>query len=237
MTGVQTCALPILVPCPWMPEIAEYCRNHPKADFGLHLTLTSEWNLYRWRPVTSIGEVPGLLDKEGFMPRTVEETVAQASSEEVAKEIRAQIKRARQFGIVPTHVDSHMGTLFTGKFIDAYTRVAKEEGIQPMLLEPTPDRIEMSKQLGLDFPKIKRELTPQGYPFLNRLYEDVKGDTLEARREFLYNLFRNLEPGVNEVIVHLAGDEDEVQHITASWRRRNWEYQIMIDPEIGRAHV
>lgn len=228
--GVVTCAS-IMVPCPWMPEIAEYCRNHPKADFGLHLTLTSEWGLYRWRPVTPISEVPGLLDKEGFMPHTVEETAAQATAEEVGKEIRAQIRRARAFGIVPTHVDSHMGTLFVGKFINAYTTVSKEENVMPMLLDPTPDRVEMGKQLGFDAEKIKSDLAPQGYPFLNKLYEDVKGDTLEARREFLYNLFRNLPAGVSEVIVHLAGDEDEIQHITASWRKRNYEYQIMIDPE------
>src|SRR5262245_48607475 len=39
--GVATCAS-IMMPCPWMPEIAAYCREHPNADFGLHLTLTSE---------------------------------------------------------------------------------------------------------------------------------------------------------------------------------------------------
>lgn len=228
--GVVTCAS-IMIPCPWMPEIAEYCRKHPNADFGLHLTLTSEWSLYRWRPVTPIGEVPGLLDKEGFMPQTVEETAAQATAEEVTKEIRAQIKRARAFGIVPTHVDSHMGTLFVGKFINSYTTVAKEEKVLPMLLDPTPDRVEMGKQLGFDATKIKEALAPQGYLFLNKLYEDVLGDTLEARREFLYNLFRNLQPGVNEVIVHLAGNEDEIQHITGNWRKRYYEYQIMIDPE------
>jgi predicted glycoside hydrolase/deacetylase ChbG (UPF0249 family) len=220
----------IMVPCPWMPEIAAYCRKNPKADFGLHLTLTSEWNLYRWRPVTPIGEVPGLLDAEGFIHHTVEETVAKASAEEVAKEIRSQIKRARAFGIVPTHVDSHMGTLFVGKFIGAYARVSKEEGIIPMMLEPTPARVEMGKQLGFDAEQIKRELAPQGYPFLDRLYESVEGDSLEARREFIYNLFRNLPAGVSEIIVHLAGDDEEIRHITGSWRKRNWEYQIMIDP-------
>ena len=171
------------------------------------------------------------MDKEGFIPSTVEETLAHASTKEVETEIAAQIKRARQFGIVPTHVDSHMGTLFTGKFINSYAKVSKAHGVLPMMLDPNPDRAKMLKEIGIDGVKIKRDLAPQGYVFLDMLYEDVEGKTLEERREFIYNLIRNLKPGVSEIIVHLALNDDEVQHITHSWERRYWEYQIVTDPK------
>jgi len=228
--GIVTCAS-IMIPCPWLPEIAEYCRAHPDADFGLHLTLTSEWQRYRWRPVMPADQVPGLLDKDGYLPHEVPEVVAHAKPFEVEQEIRAQIDRARAFGIQPTHVDSHMGTLFTGPFISAYTKVAKEKGVLPMLMKATPERIVQSKTLGFDAAKLEENLSKEGYVFLDMLYEDSKGDTLEARREHYYNLFRNLKPGVTEIIVHLSMDDEEIRHISNAWQRRWNEYQIFTDPK------
>jgi predicted glycoside hydrolase/deacetylase ChbG (UPF0249 family) len=115
----------IMVPCPWLNEIAELARERPDLDLGLHLTLTSEWKYYRWRPVAPPDKVKGLLDTEGYLWRDVRPVAEHASAAEVETELRAQIERARQFGIRFTHVDTHMGTLYARPdYFEVYTKVA-----------------------------------------------------------------------------------------------------------------
>src|SRR5829696_2193151 len=96
----------IMVPCPWLPEIAAYARANPQADLGLHLTLTSEWTNFRWSPVSPRDRVPSLLDKDGYFRLTESEAAKYADPKEVELEVRAQIERAKAAGIVPTHLDS-----------------------------------------------------------------------------------------------------------------------------------
>src|SRR5678815_2647957 len=117
----------IMVPCPWLSEIAAYARANPQADLGLHLTLTSEWTPFRWGPVTSKDRVTSLLDKNGYFHLSESEAASNANPKEVEVEIRAQIERARAFGIQPTHLDSHMGTLYQNQALfEVFLRVARE---------------------------------------------------------------------------------------------------------------
>jgi predicted glycoside hydrolase/deacetylase ChbG (UPF0249 family) len=223
----------VMVPCPWFPQMAEWSRENPRACLGLHLTLTSEWKLYRWRPVAPITQVKGLLDEQGFMWRNVEGVKRHASAEEVEIEIRAQIERARQFGMKPTHVDSHMGTLFSDpKFFEVYTRVSRDLKVIPMIPAPTPDIEAEARELGLDYGAVTRRLAGQGYVVLDRLSTGLKGDTYETRKQALFEFVRGLKPGVTKLIVHLSGDEDEVRHITGSWPTRSNETRLMLDPAV-----
>ena len=123
----------VMMPCPWVPEIVSYIKAHPNVDAGLHLTLTSEWKLYRWGPVAGKQLVPGLVDLQGEMWPSVEEVAHHATAAEVEIEIRAQLDRARQMGFNPTHLDSHMGTVFaTPEFVAAYIKVGVENHIPVM---------------------------------------------------------------------------------------------------------
>ena len=124
----------IMMPCPWAASFVRYVKEHPAIDAGLHLTLTAEWKDYRWVPLMGREAVPGLIDEEGAFWHSVEQVVQHASADEVEKEIRAQVERALGLGYRPTHLDSHMGTLFaTPDFLERYIKVGADYDIPIMI--------------------------------------------------------------------------------------------------------
>src|SRR4051812_21759036 len=123
----------VMMPCPWVPGFVHFLKEHPGIDAGLHLTLTSEWDDYRWGPLAGKTNVPGLVDKEGSLWPEVNDVLLHASADEVEKEIRAQLERARSMGFEPTHLDSHMGTLFASpSFLQRYIKLGVENHIPVM---------------------------------------------------------------------------------------------------------
>src|SRR5215813_13970718 len=117
----------LMVPCPWFPEIADFAKSHPEADFGLHLTLTSERVYYRWGPVAPADKVPSLLDQNGYFHHEWKEG-QHIDAKEVEIELRAQIDRALAMGVRPTHLDSHQYRLIiTNKeLFEVFVKVAHE---------------------------------------------------------------------------------------------------------------
>lgn len=105
----------VMVPCPFYPMARDQWRENPERDTGVHITLTSEWSKYRWRPLT--GRSGGLVDAEGFFHRRPEQVLAHADPIAVADEMAAQIDRVLADGLRPTHIDAHMGTALLDPFI------------------------------------------------------------------------------------------------------------------------
>ena len=211
----------IMVPCPWLPEIAAYARAHPEADLGLHLTLTSEWSPYRWGPVLGKERVPSLLDSSGYLYPLEDEAAAHMDIKEVEAEIRAQIARARALGIQPTHLDSHMGTLYQSKALfETLLRVARENKL--------PFRV--SQEWFARAPFMPALLGPDDV-VLDRTISIEPTVAPEDWSAFYTNEIKNLKPGVTDMIVHLAFADEEMKGITvghpnwgAEWRQRDFEF-------------
>ena len=210
-------------------EAAAYFRAHPEFDVDLHLTLTSEWELYRWQPVASKDRVPGIIDQDGFLWRSSEEVAQHATPEEVETEIRAQIERAKHFRIRPTHLDTHMGTLFARfEYVEVYYKVAEEHGIPPLLIKPSPEVRQRTYSLASNNPRLAQKIMKtlarmqQRFPALDHLSVGTGGGTHEERRAAYHEILRDLKPGVNQITLHLGGDEKEIWTIIgpdAAYRR------------------
>jgi predicted glycoside hydrolase/deacetylase ChbG (UPF0249 family) len=217
----------VMVPTPWIAEVAAYAKAHPNADLGLHLTLTSEWQTYRWGSVESTDKVPSLLDSAGTFPSDVPPVAAKAKPLEVERELRAQIERALALGIRPTHVDSHMGALFsTPELFATYVKVARDYRL-PFLALGVPDAAFRASLADTD---VLLDAVIVAGP-------DVPRDKWKA---FYLNAIANLKPGLTEMIVHLGRDDAELQAVTvnhepygSAWRQR--DYDVVTSPEFRKA--
>lgn len=224
----------VMVPCPWVLEAAEFCRTHPDADIGIHGTLTSEWRRYRWRPVLPFDDVPGLIDPEGYLWRDVAGTAAHATADEVERELRAQVRRAMDLGIRPTHLDTHMGTVFARpEFFRAYRKVAREFDLPCLLPRPHPELLErMDPAMRSAIEKIVAELGPQADYTLDELIS-IPGDVpLDRQEEFYLEAIRNLRPGITQIIIHCGIDDPELQAICGSHKRRDMDTKVFTGPRV-----
>ncbi|HEV8628703.1 MAG TPA: polysaccharide deacetylase family protein [Thermoanaerobaculia bacterium] len=197
----------ILVPCPWWPEVISFAKRHPDADLGIHLALNSEWTGYRWRPVSPIDAVPSLLDEQGYLPLVEETVVAHAVPAEVERELRAQVDRARAAGVRISHLDSHMATLFRSPALfEVYGRLGAAYGL-PLLLERNGDRNSPTPAATAD-------------ALLDRVVSIGPGVPPAKWLAAYEELLRPLPPGVYELIVHLAYDDEEMRG--ATWDHPDW---------------
>jgi predicted glycoside hydrolase/deacetylase ChbG (UPF0249 family) len=219
----------IIVPGPWLTEVAAYAKAHPDADLGLHLALTSEWKTYRWGSVESKDKVPSLSDPSGYLwPETLP-AVRNLKPEEAEREIRAQVERAIGLGIHPTHLDSHMGVLFsTPELFAMYVKVAHEYKL-PFLAVRIPNA-----------PAQLLSALSEKDVVLDSVV--IANPTVHANewRDFYVNAVKNLKPGLTEIIVHLGHDDAELQAVTvdhpdygSAWRQR--DFDVMTSPEFKKA--
>ncbi|HEX4489227.1 MAG TPA: polysaccharide deacetylase family protein [Terriglobales bacterium] len=211
----------LMVACPWFPEIADYAKLHPDADFGLHLTMTSERVYYRWGPVASKDKVPSLVDEHGYFHHDWEHN-QHANPKEVEIELRAQIERALAMGVHPTHLDSHQYRLiFSGKDIfDTVLRIAREYKL-PLFV---------ARDWFVNYPYLEKSLSPADV-VIDHEVTIPPSVTAEKWNDFYLDALKNLKPGVTAFIIHPGLDDEELRAATreratwgAAWRQRDYDF-------------
>ncbi len=218
----------IMMPCAWATEAGEMVAGLPDLDIGVHITLTNEWHTYKYGPIASKTDVPGLVGPDGFMYKDCASVAQNASPAEVEKEMRAQIEAAIKIGIQPTHLDSHMGCVFYGRpeYVASYLKLAEEYGIPAMMNQQIVDAVIKPN------PAIFKDLDLENLILIDRtaianpqVYDEIGMDA------FYTDLLNSLEPGVTVLLNHIAFDDAEMRAVTtrfshwhAAWRQADFDF-------------
>jgi predicted glycoside hydrolase/deacetylase ChbG (UPF0249 family) len=226
-----------MVPCPWFLEVAKFCRVNPTVDIGVHVTLTSEWETYRWGPVSTRDPSSGLIDPEGCFYRSTEDAQQHGDPEAVRVEIQAQIERAFTNGINPTHMDTHMGTVASLKFIPSYLQLAIQFGLPPMIMRLDKDgwiAMGLDERTAEFASQMVFQYEEQGLPLLDRI-SGLDLDRAPVRNDrvtYAMQVLDSLGPGITHFIIHPSKDTPELRAITPDWACRVADYETFKTDDI-----
>ncbi|SDQ66729.1 polysaccharide deacetylase family protein [Flagellimonas zhangzhouensis] len=213
----------IMVPCPWFHEMAVFAKNNPKFDCGIHLTLTCEWETYRFGPVLPVFEVPSLVDDNGHFFKKRDQLSANAKPEEVQKELQAQIEKALKYGLTPSHLDSHMYSVGSDpEFFKIYKSLGEQYNL-PVLVNQ-----QLLQMVGLD---TKSNLETNDFQIDQTFVAAWNSFENEGLAAYYQSVMENLNPGINLILIHPAFDEYEMQGVTvnhpnfgAEWRQQDFDF-------------
>lgn len=234
----------IMMPCPAAKDAVNFSVEHPEYAIGIHTTLTSEWQTYRWKPLTD-GKT--LVDEEGYMWHEAKMVEKNASYEDIEREVRAQIDLAHSMGMKPSHIDNHMGTLYgnkTGRFglLKLAYKICGSYDYPYRMYIKADKRVDprgipyfvnaAAAALSKRWAKKYNVITPDYLLFPDWEAPDMKNcESYEEYRQKILKIWVNIPEGVTETFVHPAIETDELKSITGSWLHRVWEYKLLKDPE------
>lgn len=244
----------IMPPCGWAPEAAKFAADNPQYGIGVHLTFTSEWTRYRWSPVNS-SNTDSLRDEYGYMYRSGKDIEKNCDLDEVEGEIRAQIERVRKFGLEPSHLDNHMGSIYgieTGRFelLNLIIDIASEYGL-PFRF-PTNFTDEQYDNKTIDIAAFSKDTIVNLMNSIKSYADDRKvamvdyllpgewngpqKDSYENFKEYMYEFYKSFPDGITETYIHPSIESEELMGTSTVWLRRVWEHRLFADPAT-RQHI
>ena len=224
------CSGSIMVPCPWFPEIASFAKAHKSdLDLGVHLTLTSEWEGFRWRPLSTQDPASGLMDEAGYFWRDLTSFHKHMTPGAVEIELRAQIEHAFSAGVDVTHLDTHMGALMHPDLAPIYIALSQEYRIPALIPRLTAEQIlnmGVSSALAEGILGLIRSLEASGnLPQLDHVAQNYQIPGEDRWGEYA-NMIIDFPPGITHMIYHPARSGAEIEGIAkdhAVIRTSDWK--------------
>ncbi|HJR80051.1 MAG TPA: polysaccharide deacetylase family protein [Anaerolineales bacterium] len=228
----------VMVPCPWLPSVAQMCRENPEIDMGVHATLNAEWEAYRWGPVSTRDQASGLLDPDGYFHQWHQAVYDNARPEAVNAEVNAQIERALAAGIDVTHVDSHMGTVMSPLFIQSYIQAAASRQLPSMLPRLDAKGVEI---MGISegernaYEPIMQMLLANGILMLEGILSmPLDEPNPDQQMEIAKDLLGDLPVGITHFVLHPSIDTLELRSIAPDWESRVANYNTFMSDELKK---
>jgi chitin disaccharide deacetylase len=195
----------LMVPCPWFEQGAALLRDSA-VDLGVHLTLTAEWDHYKWRPLSSGAS---LRNADGYCHQSIAELMARARPDELAAEMREQIAHAGRRGVNVAYVDLHMCI----PYLDTGVLANTAEELALMRLVDAAAR-----EFGLEYPYALAG---------NALRHFASALSISGKsRELIGAWLDGLGEGVHHLSCHCALDGEEMRAVTP---RDNANYPWALD--------
>jgi predicted glycoside hydrolase/deacetylase ChbG (UPF0249 family) len=222
-TGLTSSAS-VMVPCPWFPEVASRACRLPDLDLGVHLTLTSEWDGYRWGPISTRDRASGLLDDEGYFFRNQNRWPC-IDPDAVRAEVEAQVDRALASGLDLTHIDTHMFSMLTPAVIGDYVELGFARRL-PVLMARQEPWVSLLPESAI------AAWEQDGLPIFDDLRQMPLDRPTTEWLDLAKGIFDDLPAGLTYFITHPAMDTPELRSIAADWRQRVADHALLRSDEL-----
>ena len=228
--GILTCGS-VMMPCAWSPEILLTARENPSLDLGVHMTFNSEWQGYRWGPLSTRDPASGLIDENGWFHHRPPMTMAHLNVEAAVVEMHAQIDYARNHELDFTHIDSHMGCAINPPLLPHFIELGFTHNVPVLITREVDDDIVSLTGGGAaasEYLDLVASVEARGMPLVDRFritpgYDSVgKG----GAPEYYETILRELQPGVTFFSLHpnAPGEIESLTPMKAHWRTFEHQY-------------
>jgi chitin disaccharide deacetylase len=227
-----------IVPSAWFPQVAHFARTHPGVDIGANLTLISELQPIRWRPLSTVDPVSNLPDDQGYFPLDgVPATISDPQA--IAQELSSQIQRAQIMGVRLTHLAVRQQYRLNPTILPSVLQVAQEARLPLVFLRP--DEFQWGLQSGINEDWLSAgmdastQLSQQGAPLLDSIVDLSSADP-DARLAHTRQALDDLGAGVHLISLHAGKDTPELRALTPDWKTYVADYLTWTSQDLA-AHM